>query len=93
MQIVCNREGRMGFHVGDVLEVPDGTETIDYTYFRLMTDEEKQAGFKRQSDEAAAKAEAEANAKAEVEKLNSELNPPNPDAPAATEAEKPGESA
>ena len=35
MLLVCKREGRQGFHVGDTIEVPDGIDHFDTSYFAL----------------------------------------------------------
>lgn len=60
-QIVCYREGRVGFHIGDVVEIGDDVEQIDTTYFRRVTgDEIEQANAQRAAIEAEAKAEHDA---------------------------------
>jgi hypothetical protein len=35
-QIICYKEGRVGFHVGDVLDIPDEVDVIDGSYFRRV---------------------------------------------------------
>lgn len=46
MQIVCVREGRQGFHVGDVLHIPDGVTAIDSNYFAVADDTNNEAAKK-----------------------------------------------
>jgi hypothetical protein len=36
MELVCYREGRQGYHIGDTVNVPDDATTIDATYFRVV---------------------------------------------------------
>lgn len=62
-QIVCYREGRQGFHVGDVLHVPEGVTAIDANYFAFADET---------NDEAAKKAKELADL-AEIEKLEKQL--------------------
>jgi hypothetical protein len=35
MQIVCVREGRHGYHVGDIVEIPDDVDAFDTNYFAV----------------------------------------------------------
>jgi hypothetical protein len=63
MQIVCIREGRQGFHVGDIIHVSDSTTTIDSTYFAVAD---------RTNDEAAKKAKEIADLQ-EIAKLEKHL--------------------
>ena len=59
MQIVCVREGRMGYHIGDVVTIPDDSGTIDETYFMRVPSVDPEV--KKAADE---KADAEASANA-----------------------------
>jgi hypothetical protein len=63
MQIVCVREGRQGFHIGDIVHVSDATTTIDATYFAVAD---------QTNDEAAKKAREIADLE-EIAKLEKHL--------------------
>lgn len=73
MQIICVREGRFGIHIGDIIEVPDGTDTLD-NYFDFV-DPGVVAAAKEKADAEKAEAEktAKADAKAEADKLAADL--------------------
>lgn len=40
MKLVCVREGRMGFHIGDEVYVPDETEIFDSIHFAIAEDKD-----------------------------------------------------
>lgn len=62
IQIVCMREGRAGYHIGDIVSIPDDVDAFDTTYFALLMPPSK--------DQESAKKKAEL---AEIDKLNAQL--------------------
>ena len=51
MQIICIREGRQGFHVGDVVTLPGNPDAFDYSYFAQLPDSETEEVRKRKRED------------------------------------------
>jgi hypothetical protein len=51
MKLVCYREGRMGYHVGDIVDVPGEPDAFDKTYFRVVQEEVAERDPEPQVDE------------------------------------------
>lgn len=75
MELVVVREGRLGFHVGDKVEVPDGTEKWPAEF--------AEAGESTEKDAQDRAAEAEKQRQDEIKRAEAEL--------AALEAESPAD--
>lgn len=101
MKLICYREGRVGYHIGDIVYVPDNVSQIDRTYFKRdgAIDTEAQRKAQELSDAqeaqrnaqagaeaaAAAQAKAESDQLAEITRLEEELAKKN-QAPPETES-------
>jgi hypothetical protein len=80
MKLVCYREGRMGYRIGDVVHVPDDTVAFDQSNFRVVSDDEEE----KQKAKELAEHERLVALRQKLEKAENDSAPANP----AAEAEK-----
>jgi hypothetical protein len=43
MKLECYREGLMGFHVGDVVHLPDDVDRFDSLHFKIVSSDDEEA--------------------------------------------------